>query len=157
MLDWQLLFSGTAESARELARELDRHDVRSFVEDLEGPVVTHGGGRERHSVVVVPPEEMQCAESVANRWRAQNVRNVYRLSAQIRRVFVLGSLPPAAWILTSAALGRSSESELGWLVGAWLLSLIVAAQMEHRATSPRASGTSSFDHASVRVHDGHEG
>ena len=135
MLDWQLLFSGTADSARDLARQLDGHDVRSFVEDLEGPIFTHGGSREQRSVVLVPPEEMERAEAVANRWRAQNERDVSRLSAQIRRVFVLGSLPPAAWMLTSAALGRSLESELGWLAGAWLLSLIIAAQLEHRTTS----------------------
>lgn len=136
MLDWQLLFSGTADSAGDLARELDRHDVRSFVADLEGPIVTHGGHGEQRSVVLVPPEDMARAEAVANRWCARNERDVSRLSAQIRRVFVLGSLPPAAWILTSAVLGRSLESELAWVVAAWLVSLILAAQMEHRTTSP---------------------
>ena len=135
MLDWRLLFSGTAESARDLARELNRHGVRSFVEDRKGAMDARAGIKEQRSVVLVPPGEMDRADAVAQEWHAQNQRDVSRLSAQLRRVLLLGSLPPAAWILTSWALGRSVESERGWLAGAWAVSLIWAAQMEHRAPS----------------------
>lgn len=145
MLDWHPLFTGTPDAASDLALELGRHGLRSFVQDRDGAIQMHGGSRERCGVVLVPPEETEAAKAVATRWHAQNELDAIRLTARIRRVLLLGSLPPAAWIVPSLALGRRLESQLGWLGGAWLVSVILAAQMEHRIMASRREAAGALD------------
>lgn len=136
MLDWKPIFTGSPESARDLAEALARHGLRSFVEDRRGAVLSSSGVREpADSMLLVPPEEFEAATAVAHRWNTRNEREVSRLSRRMGRILLLASAPPAAWLATSWVLGRSVEGHLGWLASAWLLSLVVAARLEHRASS----------------------
>src|SRR5690606_28997898 len=83
VLDWHPLFTGTPDAASDLALELGRHGLRSFVQDRDGAIQMHGGSRERWGVVLVPPEETEAAKAVATRWHAQNELDAIRLTARI--------------------------------------------------------------------------
>jgi len=109
MLDWQPLFTGTPDAARDLAHELGRCGLRCFVQDLEG-IQAPVGSRQRWSVVLVPPEENEAAQALVARWHAQNERDATRLVTRIRRVLLLGpTRPPGTESSASATVRAGPE------------------------------------------------
>jgi hypothetical protein len=131
--DWKSIFSGNAESARDLVSELEIQGIRSFVDDKRGPVVTPAGSRANYSVVLVPPDEAQRASAVARDWGAQNRYQADSLARRLATVFKFSVIPPAVWVLAYLVLpGFTPTPSLGWLVAIWGASFVIIAQIENR-------------------------
>jgi hypothetical protein len=101
--DWPRLFSGTEESAKLLADELDREGLHSFVQSNPGPYLTKTGYRKWTSAVLVPPDELEDAIAVAQRWRSAHPEKVGSISRRITAILVLSALLPGCWLLLALA------------------------------------------------------
>jgi hypothetical protein len=131
--DWPSVFSGSAESARDLASELEARGLRSFVDDRQGPVVSPHGGRASFSVVLVSPEDAERALLVAREWHSQNRQDAHQLTGRLARVLGASLVLPAAWGLGHLLAPQLLPApEFHWLVGIWLVSLLAVAQIENR-------------------------
>jgi hypothetical protein len=133
MEGWHSLFSGNAESARDLASKLEDEGIRSFVDDRQGPIVTRSGSRSSHSVVLVPLDEIPHAEDIAKQWELQNRGDAAALSRRLARIFGFSLIPPLTWALAYLFVPQLVPTpSLGWILGIWALSFIGIAQIEHR-------------------------
>lgn len=133
MEDWPSLFSGSAESARDLARELEARGLRSFIDDKEGPIVSPHGGRANYSVVRIPPEDAERAQAVAQGWHSRNRQNAHILVRRLARVLVASLISPAAWGLGHLLVPQFlPEPSFLWVAVVWFVSLVVVAQIENR-------------------------
>ena len=133
MQDWCELFVGNDLAARDLAETLERRGVRAFVDDRVGPIVSRTNDRSRFSVVLVPPERSERAQGILREWEDTNRRDVHALTGRLLRILTFSFVPPLLWVLGRwVDPAEVPELNEGWLLGLWLVSLVVIAQVEHR-------------------------
>lgn len=86
-----------------------------------------------YSVVLVPPEEVDRAREVAERWEVQNREDTRRLMDRLKRVVVSSLVFPVGWLIGhSLAPSVLPRPSVEWLAGLWVVSFVVVAQVENR-------------------------
>ncbi len=130
------VFSGTAESARDLAAHLEAKGVRSLVHDQQGPVSSPRDGRSFFSVVQVPSNDVESATQAVRKWELQNRDDSHQLANRIVKVVASTFVVPALWLIAYLVAPDSMpDRSIAWLCAVWAVVFVVFAQIENQRNS----------------------
>jgi hypothetical protein len=133
MRDLLTVFTGTVESARDLAAYLEANDLRSLVVDRQGPVSSPNGGRSIISDVRVATNDVEAANQVVRSWNSQNRHDTQALANRLVKVISASFVIPILWLLVYfVAPDSMPERSITWLCVAWAVMFVVIAQIENR-------------------------
>ena len=133
MLDPKPLYRGIPESAKSLGEFLEKRGVDYFLEDhYEIGVRSRATGLSRQ-VVFVESNQLSQAELLRDQWSSSSATRAHQLSRRLGMLTVLSLGVPVAWLVSWYLLGNSvPEPQLQWLFLAWIVTLVVLAQIDAR-------------------------
>ncbi|MEM7409431.1 MAG: hypothetical protein AAF430_04250 [Myxococcota bacterium] len=132
MEGWAKIFAGYGSAAHSLAEQLDRSGVPVFERLEEAPRTTESGALPQ-TEVWVPEDERDHAQRLVEHWRTHHHVRVDGITGRLLRVFALSALVPILWIGGAwLAPERVPPTSVKGLGAAWVVALVLFAQIEHR-------------------------